>query len=74
MAGLSLPNDTRVGPDGTFFGATWIQFFAGVWRKLNTGSQVATVATADATDLASAIALANSLKAQLNALIAAQQA
>lgn len=37
-------------------------------------ANVATVATADATDLDSAIALANALKARLNALITALKA
>ena len=37
-------------------------------------ASVATVATADATDLATAVALANALKSRLNALITALKA
>jgi len=37
-------------------------------------ASVATVATADATDLASAVALSNALKSRLNALITALKA
>lgn len=72
--GIKVPDDTRaVDPQTGAFNRVWVHFFGGVARKLNNSSQVAVVATANASDLATAIALANSLKAQLNALITAQQ-
>jgi hypothetical protein len=74
MAGLNTPNDFRVAPGGPVFGEVWRKFFAAVGRKFAAGSNVATVTTADASDLATAIALANALKTKVNELIAAQKA
>lgn len=74
MAGLSMPNDTRVSPDGPYFGNVWVQFFAAISRKLTAGSNVTAVVTADASDPATTQALVNELKAKVNLLIEAQQA
>ena len=71
--GINIPEDTRAVESGGAFNRVWVHFFGAVARKLNNSSQVALVTTANASDLASAIALANNLKTQLNALITAQQ-
>jgi len=74
MAGLSMPNDTRVAADGPYFGNVWVQFFAAIARKITAGAAVSVVATADASDPATTQALVNELKAKVNLLIEAQQA
>lgn len=68
----SLPQDQRISEgNASTFTRPWQNFFAAVSRKLLGAGQVTAVTTADASDLATAIALANALKAQVNALIAA---
>lgn len=74
MAGLSMPNDTRVSPDGPYFGNVWVQMFAAIARKFNAGAAVSVVSTTDASDPATTQALVNELKAKVNSLIEAQQA
>jgi precorrin-2 methylase len=68
MAKLGFP-----GADGSI-NPIWQRHFGDVRRKLNAGADVATITTADATDLASAITLLNVLKARVNAIIAALNA
>jgi len=73
MAGLQMPGDPRVNAGAPSFSNVWIQFFAGIARKFTAGAAVETVTTADASDLSTAIALANDLKATVNELVAAQK-
>lgn len=74
MAGLGMPNDTRVAPGAPNFGEVWIKFFAAIARKFSAGAAVDEVTTADASDPTTTQALVNELKATVNELIAAQKA
>lgn len=49
----------------------WVKHHADVHRKINKAASVATVTTADASDPASVITLANALKVAFNNLITA---
>lgn len=51
----------------------WFTFWSLVGKRLSGFAGVATVTTADATDLASVIALANALKAKQNEILNSQK-
>lgn len=68
MGKLSFPQDNK---GGAKLPEPWVKHHGDVRRKINKAADVPQITTADATDLASAEALANDCKAKINALIAA---
>jgi hypothetical protein len=79
MSQLHVPNSTNAidrsrggnNDGGGSFKAYWSAFFTDIAKRLNGGAAVAQVTSPDATDLATAITLANETKAKLNALLTA---
>jgi hypothetical protein len=53
------------------FHGTWLIFFNRIWSKFSWAESIAAISAPDASDLATAITLANETKTQVNALIAA---
>lgn len=71
---FKAPTDRQSVVDaGGIVSKTWFGFFTQIARKLSAFGSVTTVATADATDLATVIALANALKAKQNEILNSQQ-
>jgi hypothetical protein len=64
-------NAPQSGQGRTGIGKPWIGLFTVLIKKFNASDAVVAVANPNATDLATAITLANETKAQLNALLTA---
>lgn len=74
MSVLNVQNPKNaVTVEGKFgsFQTYWQAFFSSIAKRFSAADTVASVASANASDLASVITLANETKAQLNALLTA---
>lgn len=68
MSNLQIPRGENAVDENGSFKSYWTSLFSTLVKRFNAANQVAQVTSPDASDLATAITLANELKAKLNAL------